>query len=360
MKKNLIFFIHVLFSLPIYSQVGINTATPLATLDVTGNPSSPSITDGIIAPRITLAELTIKNSAYGTSQNGTIIYVTTINGTPLGDTQDINTPGYYYHDGTKWNSIGKNIYTADGTLTGNRAVTMSANTLAFTGSATNAFSIDGTTLSVDASNNRTGFGTATPNNTVEINSGTASASGLRLSQINNATAPSPGQPIGVNANGDIVTVNFPVGTELVSVATTDKPTGDDTNYTNSQLSINVPIGKYSLETFLIYTSGGLNDIKVKLLLNSGTMQGSGYWLAPNNGNSNTDETDIDMTLHDFFSYDFIGGGDGVSQLVLTLKGFLNVTAAGTITLQFGNNGNVILQPDAILRQNSWLKLTKLN
>ena len=54
------------------------------------------------------------------------------------------------------------IYSADDSLAGNRIVTQGANTLSFTASAVNAFSIDGTTFSVDASNNRVGIGTAAP------------------------------------------------------------------------------------------------------------------------------------------------------------------------------------------------------
>lgn len=55
-----------------------------------------------------------------------------------------------------------NIYTANGTLTGARTVTQGANTLAFTSTATNGFSVDGTTFSVDAANDRVGIGTTTP------------------------------------------------------------------------------------------------------------------------------------------------------------------------------------------------------
>ncbi|MDR4954582.1 hypothetical protein REB14_20560 [Chryseobacterium sp. ES2] len=61
-----------------------------------------------------------------------------------------------------------NIYTADGTLTGNRTVTTGANTLAFTGTASNAFSVDGTTLSVDAANDRIGVGTTTPDSKLTV------------------------------------------------------------------------------------------------------------------------------------------------------------------------------------------------
>ncbi|WP_426479641.1 hypothetical protein ACP3T3_09495 [Chryseobacterium sp. CBSDS_008] len=61
-----------------------------------------------------------------------------------------------------------NIYTADGTLTGNRIVTQGANTLSFTGTQTNAFSVAGTTFSVDAANSRVGIGTTTPTNKLVV------------------------------------------------------------------------------------------------------------------------------------------------------------------------------------------------
>lgn len=56
----------------------------------------------------------------------------------------------------------QNIYNTNGTLAGNRTVTQGTNTLAFTGTASNAFSVDGATFSVNASNDRVGIGTTTP------------------------------------------------------------------------------------------------------------------------------------------------------------------------------------------------------
>ncbi len=61
-----------------------------------------------------------------------------------------------------------NIYNTNGTLTGNRTVAQGTNTLAFTGSAVNAFSVDGTTLSVDATNNRVGVNNAAPANDLHV------------------------------------------------------------------------------------------------------------------------------------------------------------------------------------------------
>ncbi|MFP3631664.1 hypothetical protein SB776_34210, partial [Burkholderia sp. SIMBA_045] len=77
-------------------------------------------------------------------------------------------------------SASVNIYNADGSLTGNRTVTQGGNTLAFNGTATNAFSVDGTTLSVDAANDRVGIGTATPEGKFHVTSTAAVSSRFTL------------------------------------------------------------------------------------------------------------------------------------------------------------------------------------
>ena len=71
----------------------------------------------------------------------------------------------FWRGDATWVSIpvdGNGIYDGNGSLGGNTTVTQAANTLDFTASAVDAFSIDGTTFSVDASNNRVGIGTAAP------------------------------------------------------------------------------------------------------------------------------------------------------------------------------------------------------
>jgi len=62
------------------------------------------------------------------------------------------------------------IYRGSGALGGATVVTGNANTLSFTSTVTNGFSIDGTTFSVDAANDRVGIGTATPNAKLDIRS----------------------------------------------------------------------------------------------------------------------------------------------------------------------------------------------
>ncbi len=63
---------------------------------------------------------------------------------------------------------GNGIYDGSGSLGGNTTVTQGANTLAFTTTATNGFSVDGTTFSVDAANNRVGIGTTTPTSDLHV------------------------------------------------------------------------------------------------------------------------------------------------------------------------------------------------
>ena len=89
------------------------------------------------------------------SNNDTLTFVysdssVTISGNSTTDTIDIKVGG----------SVNTNIYTDNGTLTANRTVTQSGNSLAFTGG---DFTVDGTTFSVDDSKNAVGIGVAAPN-----------------------------------------------------------------------------------------------------------------------------------------------------------------------------------------------------
>ncbi len=115
--RNIIIFI-VLLSIVKYNaqNVGINSTTPTVTLDVNGFPSSSTTADGIRAPRITLAQLNSKTS-YNTSHIGALLYVTDITGGSSGPaTAQVTTIGYYYFDGSVWQSwapkSGLTIFTA--------------------------------------------------------------------------------------------------------------------------------------------------------------------------------------------------------------------------------------------------------
>ena len=91
------------------AQVAIGTMDePKATLDVVAS-SSLTAADGVIPPRVSLAQLFIKNGAYGTAQTGAIVYVNDVDGQPIsGKTAAVTAPGYYYFNGAKWQTMATN------------------------------------------------------------------------------------------------------------------------------------------------------------------------------------------------------------------------------------------------------------
>lgn len=82
-----------------FSQVGINTKSPISTLTVVGNDTKPH---GITAPVLTGNELKAKDSQYDTPQTGTFVFVTAAASPTTTKTQNVTEKGYYYFDGTVW------------------------------------------------------------------------------------------------------------------------------------------------------------------------------------------------------------------------------------------------------------------
>lgn len=102
MKKNFIILTSI-FPILLFSQIGVNTANPKATFDVSGDPSNISKLDGIIPPRITGAELRAKT--YTAEQTGAMVYVTAADTAPAGQTINVTRTGYFSFDGTVWTAI---------------------------------------------------------------------------------------------------------------------------------------------------------------------------------------------------------------------------------------------------------------
>lgn len=106
MKKSyflLLFFIGIK---PIFAQVGINTTTPNAQLEIkSSDQAAPSNTDGILIPKVDVFPATNPTAA----QQGMMVYLTTTSGTDL--------PGFYYWDNSgtpSWKPItGSNIGSLD-------------------------------------------------------------------------------------------------------------------------------------------------------------------------------------------------------------------------------------------------------
>ncbi|WP_431608965.1 hypothetical protein [Chryseobacterium sp. 'Rf worker isolate 10'] len=85
------------------AQVGLNTSSPAATLDVVGKPTVTSALDGIIPPRIIGNQLRAKN--YTAAQTGTLVYVTAADTAPAGQTVNVTAAGLYSFNGTVWNVV---------------------------------------------------------------------------------------------------------------------------------------------------------------------------------------------------------------------------------------------------------------
>lgn len=160
------------------AQVGVNTVSPKSTLHVSekrDNQSQvdPFVADGIIIPKLTKAELASKDpTTYTSEHEGAFVYITDATSTATGVVSEILTKGFYYLDSTgtevKWRTFA-NLYNKDGELAGHRNVNLNGNKLSFSGgSTTDAFSVDGSTISVDTQNHRVGFGTTNPRSTVTV------------------------------------------------------------------------------------------------------------------------------------------------------------------------------------------------
>ncbi|WP_051230771.1 hypothetical protein [Epilithonimonas caeni] len=112
MKKNIILLGAIAISSLAFSQVGINTETPQATLDVAIKTTGASLPEGIIAPRLTGDEIKSRDTLYDTPQKGAIVYATAPVGTASTKTANITAEGYYYFDGSVWTKFGSGTGTS--------------------------------------------------------------------------------------------------------------------------------------------------------------------------------------------------------------------------------------------------------
>ncbi|MGG1921839.1 hypothetical protein AB1278_08510 [Chryseobacterium sp. NRRL B-14798] len=112
MKTKFTHLTAILISGVYFAQVGINTASPKTTLDVSatrdtsGLITNNSQTFGLQAPRLTRAELTANTATYGINQTGALIYITDVTGgDATGQRINVTAMGYYYFDGTVWQRL---------------------------------------------------------------------------------------------------------------------------------------------------------------------------------------------------------------------------------------------------------------
>lgn len=105
--KTLIYFFLSFVAISVSGQVGINTQTPEATLEVVGKPNDITHYDGIIPPRITGNQLTAKT--YSQAKKGAVIFATVAATNLVGQVIHITEPGLYYFDGSVWQPFAKEV-----------------------------------------------------------------------------------------------------------------------------------------------------------------------------------------------------------------------------------------------------------
>lgn len=220
MKKNIISLCASLHLSFVFSQVGINTTTPKTTFDVNAkrDPSGAIVDNnqlvGFQAPRMSRLELTNNTASYDLEQKGALIFITDISGgTAIGQRINITLANnYYYFDGTVWQRIAdSNLYKDNGTLISNRTVAQADKTLAFTNTATTGtshFTVDGTTLNVDAVNDRVGINNAVPTAKLDVigNATTAPIRARNMEKSENTTLANKPKlsPVMIDDNGVMV------------------------------------------------------------------------------------------------------------------------------------------------------------
>lgn len=154
-----------------HAQVGINTTTPNATLEVVGTDS------GILIPRVALTATNVA-APITTPTTSELIYNTASAGTGV----NAVTPGYYYWNGTIWVRLNAGTdATTNWSLTGNSGIDPATN---FIGTVTNhplAFRTnDVERMRILSSNGNVGINTSTPNTILEVN---ATDSGILIPRV---------------------------------------------------------------------------------------------------------------------------------------------------------------------------------
>jgi hypothetical protein len=107
MKKILFSIALIASGLVASAQVGVGTTNPQVSLQVDRSTVATDA-DGVLVPRVTVAELNAKATAYGANQNGTLVFVNNLTGTAENETSNVRSIGFYYYDATadKWIGVG--------------------------------------------------------------------------------------------------------------------------------------------------------------------------------------------------------------------------------------------------------------
>ena len=213
MYKKILFAIMLTFGLSSFSQVGIGTTSPDATLDIrSSSVTAPTNTDGLLIPKINVFPATNPTA----QQQSMLVYLTTTSGG--------NAPGFYYWNNptTSWlpftsstasfwdRNVGGYLFPlnttdrvevfsntdASGTagtgaleianslrIDGNEVITNDNTELLLQFGNNGDFSVDNNSLYVDSSLNNVGIGTISPDARLEIYNTTGTSSNLHIEKM---------------------------------------------------------------------------------------------------------------------------------------------------------------------------------
>lgn len=106
MKKILFSIALIASGLVASAQVGVGTTDPQVSLQVDRS-NVATDADGVLVPRVTVAQLNDKAAAYVAAQNGALVFITDITGF-AGKTSNVTATGFHYYNSTteKWVAVG--------------------------------------------------------------------------------------------------------------------------------------------------------------------------------------------------------------------------------------------------------------
>ena len=102
MKKIILTIAFIASGLVASAQVGIGNTDPKVSLQVDKSADAAKA-DGVLVPRVTVAELNTKAAAYGADQNGSLVFITAIT-SAANETSNVTATGFHYYNSTtdKW------------------------------------------------------------------------------------------------------------------------------------------------------------------------------------------------------------------------------------------------------------------
>ena len=235
MKKTSILFFMIFICNNLFSQVGIRTSNPNTTLEVVGQPSEVGVADGVIAPRISRVHL-IAKTAYSTNQTGAIIYVTDLSGIVNTQTEKITEIGYYYFNGSIWNSMNSNTKFSFGDTKQGFQSTDHNGWINLDGRLISTLSVTQQTQA-----NALGFSTNLPDatNSVLVQNGNAlgSVSGSNTKTISQANLPN----INLTGSGTLATPRF-FSSDTPAASSAFGTTATTTEVINRPITVSVSLG----------------------------------------------------------------------------------------------------------------------